>query len=328
MIHEKIKLIIGFITYGKLTAKYLPYFLSSLKNQAFKDFKILVIDNSETKDNDNAKYIKRNYSFDYSQNRPEIEIEWPGSNIGFAKAYNRMIKKAIEIGAKYFLVINPDIILEPDAILKLVNAMDNNDKLGSVCPKIRQWDFVNNKKTNIIDTCGIQLKSGLRFIDAGQGQIDKGQFDNVKIVGPSGAAAMYRISALEKVKEGDNYFDELMFMYKEDCDLAYRLFLANFKSKCVLEAIIYHDRTAEAKGESDLHVALNRRQKSRQVKKWSFLNQQIVFIKYWRWQNWQNKLAIIWHEIKMIIFILLFEQYLLGQFGKLRKMRKQIKIYK
>ncbi len=332
--NNTLKLIIGFITYGKSTARYLPYFLSGLENQIFKDFKILVIDNSEAKDNDNAEYIKKNY--------PEIEIEWPGSNIGFAKAYNRMINRAIEMNAKYFLVINPDIILEPDAILKLVNAMDNNDKIGSVCPKIRQFHLTPQppllnrrggkggevKKTNIIDSCGIQLKAGLRFIDIGQGQVDKGQFDKVEIIGPSGAAAMYRISALQKVKQDGQYFNEAMFMYKEDCDLAYRLFLANFKSKCVTKAIIYHDRTAEARGESDLQVALNRRRKSRQVKKWSYLNQQIIFIKYWHWQNWQNKVAIIWREIKMLVFILLFEQYLLGQFKELWRIRKKIKIYK
>ena len=62
------RLYIGFITYGENTAKYLPYFLPSLKNQTFKDFKILAIDNSEIQENDNAKYIKENFS--------EIDLKW------------------------------------------------------------------------------------------------------------------------------------------------------------------------------------------------------------------------------------------------------------
>jgi len=315
----KIKLVIGFITYGKSTARYLPYFLSSLKAQTYQDYKVVVIDNSERKENENVSYINKNF--------PNIELTWAGGNIGFAKAYNKMISSCVKTGVQYFMVINPDIILEPDAIAKLVKALDNDNKLGSVCPKILRWDFKNNKKTNIIDSCGIKLKPGLNFIDIGQGQVDQGQYNNIKIIGPSGAAGMYRLRALAKVKEGDNYFDELMFMYKEDCDLVYRLYLAGYKSRCVSEAIIYHDRTAAAKGESDWQVALNRKRKDRKVKVWSFLNQQIIFAKYWNLQRFRLKLAIILYQIKILIFILLFEQYLLGQLIELWKIRKKIKIY-
>lgn len=119
------------------------------------------------------------------------------------------------------------------------------------------------------------MKPGLRFVDAGQGEPDKGQYDDINILGPSGAAAMYRLEALEKAEQNGQYFDELMFMYKEDCDLAYRLKLAGYKSKCAPDAIIYHDRTARAKGEGNLKVFFNRGNKSQQIKKWSFLNQQI-----------------------------------------------------
>ncbi|MBU4257380.1 glycosyltransferase family 2 protein [Patescibacteria group bacterium] len=309
-------LTIGFITYGKSTAKYLPYFLSSLKGQTFKDFNILVFDNTEEAENENALYIRNNY--------PEIEIARGNGNLGFAAAFNRLINKAKGGGAEYFLALNPDMVLEPDAVEKMVKVLEGDSGLGSVCPKILKWNFENNKKTSIIDSCGIKVKSGLRFFDLGQNKFDKGQFNNAEILGPSGAAAMYRISALENIKENSQYFDELMFMYKEDCDLAYRLFLAGYRSKCVADAVIYHDRTTYGKGEGDLQVAFNRKGKSRQVKKWAFLHQQIIFIKYWKLQSFWNKLAIIWYEIKMIIFILLFEQYLLGELLNLWKIKKEI----
>lgn len=319
---------IGFITYGKSTAKYLPYFLSSLKGQTFEDFNILVFDNTEEAENENALYIRNNY--------PEIEIARGNGNFGFAAAFNRLINKAKGGGAEYFLALNPDMVLEPDAVEKMVKALDEDKSLGSVCPKILKWDFENNKKTSIIDSCGIKVKSGLRFFDLGQNKFDKGQFNNAEILGPSGAAATYRISALEKVKYnpphpplakgGDQYFDELMFMYKEDCDLAYRLFLAGYRSKCVADAVIYHNRTTYGKGEGDLQIAFNRRNKNKQVKKWAFLHQQIIFIKYWKLQSFWNKLAIIWYEIKMIIFIVLFEQYLLKELLRLFKLKNEIMI--
>lgn len=325
---NKNKLAIGFITFGKSTAKYLPYFLSSLEAQTFKDFCVLVFDNTEEAENENTLHIRNNC--------PEMAIMRTGANIGFARAYNAMIRKAKDLDAEYFLALNPDMILEPDAVEKMVKALKRDSDLGSICPKILKWNFENNKKTSIIDSCGIILKSGLRFFDLGQGKIDNGQYNNVEILGPSGAAAMYRMSALEKVKtspqllssQGEGvkgeYFDELMFMYKEDCDLAYRLFLAGYKSKCAADAIVYHDRTAYGKGEDDLHIAFNRRNKSRRVKQWAFLHQQIIFIKYWKLQNLRNKIAIIWYEIKMISFALLFEQYLLKELIHILKIKNKI----
>ncbi|MDP2709051.1 MAG: glycosyltransferase family 2 protein [bacterium] len=313
------KIYAGFITYGKSTAKYLPYFLTSLKEQSLRGVKILAVDNSEVGDNLNYDYLKNNF--------PEIEIIRAGENLGFAKAFNLMIKRAGEAGARYFLTLNPDMILEPGMIAELVKIMDKDGSLGSASPKILKWDFSGKAKTEIIDSCGIKLLPGLRFIDAGQNSLDTGRLNIISILGPSGAAAFYRLSALEKVRQDGQYFDELMFMYKEDCDLAYRLFLAGFKSTCAAAAVAYHVRSAAGGGEKNLQVALNRKHKSRQEKKWAFLNQQIIFIKYWRRQSFKEKLNIIFYELKMIVFILMFERYLIGELVELRKIKEKIKIY-
>lgn len=313
------KLAIGLITYR--AAKYLPYFLPSLEAQTFNDFKVFILDNSEREENENKKYFQKN------KINLEIDFEWAGENIGFARGFNKLIGKAKKYSPKYFMMMNFDMILEPDMLEKMIKTMDDDDRLGSASPKIRVWDFENNKKTNIIDSCGIAVKSGLRFVDIGQGQIDENQFDEVKILGPSGTAPIYRMDALKKIKRNGEYFDELMFMYKEDCDMAYRLFLAGYASKLASDAVCYHDRTVKGDGEGDLRIAMNRKNKSRQVKKWSFLNQQIMFVKYWRLQSFVGKLAIIWYQIKILFFILLFEQFLFLELIPLFKIRKKIRKY-
>ncbi len=337
------KLVIGFITYGKLTARYLPYFLPSLQKQTFQDFQIFVIDNNEEQDHKSNQLIKKYFS--------EAEIEWTGENVGFARAHNRMINKAEKKNAQYYLSINIDIILEPDAVEQMIKAMDSYEELGSVCPKILRWDFPSPPaplplrrergakcKTNIIDSCGIQEISALRFKDVGQGEVDNGQYDNTAILGPSGAAAMYRIGALKKIGfdkkppsgfrshsvAGVKYFDELMFMYEEDCDLAYRLMLAEYKSKLIPEAVIYHDRTASAKGMGNLQIAINRKNKSRQVKSWGFLHKHIMFMKYWRILPVKQKLEVLWFAFRMFAFAVVFEQYLLKEYGKLWRLRNKI----
>jgi GT2 family glycosyltransferase len=314
------RLYIGFITYGKATAKYLPYFLQSLKRQSFKDYKIIAVDNSEAEKNDNKIFLEKNY--------PEIELKWQaGENLGFAKAYNLMISQASKEGAEYFLALNPDMALEEDALTRLVEIMGHNSDLGSATAKVLKWNFASREKTNIIDSCGLKLLPGLRFVDYKEGEPASASCEH-EIIGVSGASAIYRLSALEKVKRNGQYFDELMFMYKEDCDLAYRLFLAGFKSKCVCDSIIYHDRSSGGMGESNLAVALNRKNKSRQAKRWSFLNQQIIFIKYWQKQSWLNKMAVIWFEIKMLVFILFFEPYLFKELVNLSKISHKIIRYK
>lgn len=320
MDHENKKLAIGFIVYGETTAKYMPHFLPSLMNQSFKDFEIIVFDNTPEKENENSKYLQANFS--------EIEVIGEEKNLGFAKAYNRMIKKAKESNAEYFLALNIDMILDEDAVAKMIEAMEKNKELGSVCPKILQWDFKNNRKTNIIDSCGISQLSALNFHDLGQSEKDIGQCESKNIIGPSGAAAMYRMSALEKVREEENYFDELMFMYEEDCDLAYRLKIAGFKSKCVSDSIVYHNRTAIAKGQGNIKIALNRRNKPKSIKKMGFLHKHIIFIKYWNLQSFKEKLEIIWYGLKMFVFALLFEQYLLKEYFYLWRIRREIKRYK
>ncbi|MCK4539671.1 glycosyltransferase family 2 protein [Candidatus Parcubacteria bacterium] len=315
---DNTKLTIGFITYGKSTSKYLPYFLDSLFKQSYSDFSLVAVDCTDDGDKSNLEILKK---------YPQINIIQEGKNLGFAKSYNLMINKAARNGAEFFLAINPDMILDKRAIEKMLDAFAKDERLASVAPKIYKWNFkdgssgLDDEKTNVIDSFGIKLKSGLRFFDIGQGQFDQGQFDKSKILGPSGAAAMYRVKALEKVKFNNQYFDELMFMYKEDCDLAYRLSLAGYRSKLAVNAKIYHDRTAKAIGESKLLIALNRKNKSRQIKKWSLLYQLIIVKKFWKLQSFVNKFVIIWHILLIFIFSLIFEQYLLKEFFKVFRIK-------
>lgn len=309
------KLAVGFITCGENTAKYLPYFLPSLFKQSI-GFKPLVVDNTPERENKNQEYLKKEY--------PQIEIVHQGKNLGFACAYNKMIKRARDLGVKYFCALNPDMLLEEGVLLKLTEALENDHNLGAVSPKVLRWDFEKKKKTDFIDTCGIKLLPGLRFVDAGQGQRE-GFYKSQKIISPSGAFGFYRMSALERVRQGEEYFEEMMFMYKEDCDLGYRLFLNGLACRCVEEARVYHDRTAAGQGDKDWQVILNRKNKSKQVKKWSVRGQQIIFFKFWHLQNLKNKFFIIIFELKMLVFALIFEPYLLKEFLTVWGERKNIK---
>lgn len=294
-------LAIGFITYGEATFKYLPEFTESLQGQSHQDFDILVLDNSPVGDERNSNWLK--------QNLPQAKIIRSNKNLGFAKGANQLMTRAQEAGAEYFGLVNPDTILDKLVIAKIVEVLDKHQEITALSPKILRWDFVNKKKTNIIDTCGLIVRFGFKFVDIGQGAIDNGQFDKIEILGPSGASAWFRLSALGNIK-----FDERFFMYKEDADLAYQLKLAGKKCLLVSDALVYHDRTVA----KELRSA-----KGRQGKIWSFYGQHLLIFKYWSKQNFWSQLSILWREIFMLAYALVFETYLLKEVSRAWKASRQ-----
>lgn len=316
------KIAVGFITYNTDTARYLPYFLDSLfqalNNWSLEDRLVLAVDNSDEPDNYNRQYIEEVINAEL----PLVDFWWSGANLGFAKSYNRMIAQAQAWGAEFFLMINPDTVINAEAINLLVKALAKETNLGSVAPKVRRWDFENLKLTNYLDTCGLGLAPGLRFRDIGQGVLDGGQFDGASIIGPSGAAALFRMSALEKTKEATGYLDERMFMYKEDCDLAYRLLKGGFSARLVPEALVYHDRTVTGTAHGVLTKIKERRKRSRQVRAWSFTNQHLLYFKHWSQQSLKEKLIITADALKMAIYALFFEQFLFKYYIKIIKIAR------
>jgi GT2 family glycosyltransferase len=158
----------------------------------------------------------------------------------------------------------------------------SNKDVAVLVPKILYWDFKNNIKTNIIDSYGIGVNKCHRFFDINQGKNIKdclGFNSNKDVFGFSGAGALFNLSKLIKVayqnENGLEFFDEEMFMYKEDIDLSYRLQIAGEKIVFMSDTIMYHDRTISKDNPFKLIFPKNRNlSRSR-----SFLNQLIILRK-------------------------------------------------
>ena len=93
--------------------KYLPWLLKSLSKQSFKDWELLVLDNAST---DKSVDIIREYY-------PKARIVHQKQNIGFAKGHNLLINWS---NSDYILVLNQDLILEPNYIRELVDFLQQN----------------------------------------------------------------------------------------------------------------------------------------------------------------------------------------------------------
>jgi len=287
--------------------KYILDCLAHLFNQTFKDFSLLIIDNGSS--DATLDLIKEKY--------PHLKIVVHKENQGFAKAHNQAVHWT---RSDYVLMLNQDIILEPDYLAKLVLFMDNHLQAGSATGKLRQWH--NKQKTNYIDTVGLAIYKNHRVVDLGSGEMDKGQYDTEEqVFGVSGAAPIFRRQALEDVAMNGQFFDEDFFSYKEDVDLAYRLRWRGWQAWKMPSAIGYHDRSVAgaARKMTNNQIAMARKQKSKFANFHSYRNHWYMLIK----NAPRIGLRIYFYELKKFLYIFFAEQSSLKALAEVMRNRKK-----
>jgi len=300
-------------------ARYLPWLIRSIKEQYFKEWELLILDNASS--DDSVSTVKEYY--------PQGRIILQKNNIGFCRGHNMLMNWS---SAKYILVINQDIILEKDFLQTLVDFMEKNPKAGSASGKLLYWDFTNNKKSKIIDSLGLKIDHKRSVSDIEQGQQDH-PVETHQVFGLSGACVLYRRQALEAVSElmSDNhyeFFDEAFFAYKEDIDLAWRLRLAGWQNWLVGTTKAYHHRSLKST------QSLKERRKVRgAANRLSYRNHLMVLYKNsFRLNLWKDLVEIKIYEIKKFFYLLLFERSTLDGLSEyirskpaLRKKRKFVR---
>jgi len=162
---------------------------------------------------------------------PQVKVIANSKNLGFAKANNQGLRKA---KGRYLLLLNSDVIVAKDTLIKMVDYMDNNQQVGlSTC----RVELTNGK----IDPAShrgfptpwasFTFYSGLEKLFPNSkifAQYHQGWKDLTKvhqIDSPVGAFYFLRRQALQQV----GFLDESFFMYGEDLDLAYRFKKANWQ---------------------------------------------------------------------------------------------------
>jgi len=181
-------------------------------------------------------------SLEILKRQRDITIIDRGANLGFSRANNLAVAAS---RGKYMLCLNFDCLIEPDFLRRIREAFEARPDVAMISGKLRK--LADMKETMYLDSTGIDFTACIPA-DRGEWQYDRGQYDGETVIfGPSGAAAAYRRDALEAVRCKDAYFDEEMFVYCEDIDLAWRLNLAGWRGFYVPQAIAYHERGATRK---------------------------------------------------------------------------------
>lgn len=149
---------------------------------------------------------------------PEILFE-QGPNRGYAGGANRVVERLTREAAPldYLLVLNPDVELDPDFSVRLIEGIDRHPRVAIASGKLLRPD----RRT--LDSAGIVFARHGRPRDRGSGLHDRGQFDAAEFVdAASGAAMMLRVEALYDLALEGELFDETFFAYHEDTDLCWR----------------------------------------------------------------------------------------------------------
>jgi hypothetical protein len=71
---------------------------------------------------------------------PEVEILALPRNVGFAAGMNAGIRRALDSGATWTLLMNNDATVEPDMISRLLSAADGHPRRGVLVPTVRVHD--------------------------------------------------------------------------------------------------------------------------------------------------------------------------------------------
>lgn len=242
--------------------------LESALKQTYPNVEILVIDNASI---DNTLKVIRKI-------RARIRIIRNEKNLGYTGGHNIGIRKS---KGEYVLCLTQDVVLDKDFIKNAVKTMEKDNGIGSIQGKFYRIKDLNKLEKNVIDNTGLLMFKNRRVISRGLGERDKGQYNKTEeIFGVDGAAPLYRKRALEDIKIDNEYFDEDLFMYKEDIDLAWRLRLFDWKAVYEPRAVAYHLRSAGEKAVRDyVSVALARRKISKFAKFYSFKNDRLIRIK-------------------------------------------------
>ncbi|QQG43522.1 MAG: glycosyltransferase family 2 protein [Candidatus Daviesbacteria bacterium] len=206
----------------KVKKEVLECIKSLAKSVGFnKDFKVLVIDNNSA--DGSVEALKKKF--------PKIPLIVTQKNLGFTGGNNVGIKYVLERGAEYILILNPDTVVEKNAVENLLNETKKYQS-GIIGPKIY---FGTGKKIwyagGILDMRNVLGKH--RGVD----ELDSGQYNQAEETDYVTGAAML-ISA--KVFNKIGLFDERYFLYYEDADFCMRAKQAGFKVWYTPNSLIHH----------------------------------------------------------------------------------------
>ena len=257
------------------------------------DFEIIVVDNN-SKDK-TVEIIYKEFK--------NVRLIRNKKNIGFAAANNIAMERS---SGDFIMLLNPDTILDNNAIGILMDSMIKNENIGCVGAKLLYFDgslqFSCRRFPNFINVF-FGRRSIFRYLFPKNPISREFMLENMNynyshdVDWVMGAAMMIRREMINTVGN----FDEQYFLFVEDTDLCYRIKQSGKRIVYVPEAVIKHFHGASIrKGFSRAHLHHNigmykffKKYYSKQNKAFGFILYCTILI----------RLVIVYFLEQLVIFI-------------------------
>jgi GT2 family glycosyltransferase len=216
--------LIGVVTVTYNSAEVLRDFLHCLAAQTHRRYVLFAVDNASK---DSTMRILRECVDE------RLRIVANPDNRGVAAGNNQGIRAALEAGCLSVLLINNDTEFGPALIAQLDEGLAAN-RVEMTCPKMVYYD-----EPERIWAAGGKFQPwlGYRSIHLGEGEMDRGQHDLVRLVTyvPT-CCVLIKKEVFDKV----GLMDERYFVYVDDVDFMYRAMKAGVKLMYLPEAKLLH----------------------------------------------------------------------------------------
>jgi len=207
--------------------------IESIKAQEYPAKKIIMVDNGST--DSSVEFVETTY--------PEVEVLQLDKNHGFAIGNNRGIDYALEdTSVQYVALVNTDATLSVDWTSTLVKAAAGKPKSATL-----QTITVDYYDHDVIDSTHIYIaRNGQATQGSWRRALPKG-FDvsPQKVFGCNAAAVLISRNFIEAQPFKD-FFDETMWMYLEDVDVAARATMMGWDNYVIPGARAYHMGSASS----------------------------------------------------------------------------------
>jgi GT2 family glycosyltransferase len=186
--------------------------LDSLDRQTFRDFEIIVVDNSGR---------------DAVGARDGIRVISNDNNVGFGAAFNQAFHAST---STFLAILNDDATAEPDWLESLLRAVEARPDVGMCASRVL---LAGDGR---LDSAGMLLCRDGSSKQRGHLEAPEKYLRRQEVLLPPGSAAFYRREMLEEI----GLFDESFFLYCEDTDLGLRARWAAWECLYVPDAVVEH----------------------------------------------------------------------------------------
>ncbi|NOT30221.1 MAG: glycosyltransferase family 2 protein [Planctomycetes bacterium] len=213
------------------TKDYLAACLSTLAAAEKPASEVIVVENGSR--DGSCEYVRAEH--------PEVRLLANAENEGFARGSNQGMRAA---RGRYVLLLNTDTEVAPDALAKLVRFLEEHPEYGAVAPRLVHKDGTTQRTVQEFPS----LKTALFFSTPLERWFpdsrelrryfmrDWDQESSRDIDQPPAAVLLLRKCVLDEV----GLFDEELWLFYNDVDLAKRMRAAGWKTRYLAEATVLH----------------------------------------------------------------------------------------